>query len=74
MAGKSTVLRTVAAASLLALCGLYVPASSAKVPALDGFELRTFPGDAPADRKSAWDLEMFQMGCGGRSFCQCSRP
>ena len=62
MAGKSTILRSTAAAALLAQCGLFVPADSASVPALDGIELRTFHGDAPAEGKSAWAMEMQEMG------------
>ena len=63
MAGKSTVLRTVAAAVLLAQCGLFLPARLARVPWLDGIELRTFMGDAPVEGKSAWDLEMHETSC-----------
>ena len=63
MAGKSTILRSTAAATLLSLCGLMVPATSARVPGIDGIELRTFHGDAPAEGKSAWSMEMHEMQC-----------
>ena len=61
MAGKRTVLRTAAAGALLAQCGLFLPARAAQVPALDGLEQRTVHGDAPAEGRSAWDLEMHEM-------------
>ena len=63
MAGKSTILRSTAAVALLAQCGFMVPARSANVPAIDGIELRTFHGDAPAEGKSAWAMEMHEMQC-----------
>ena len=63
MAGKSTILRSTAAVTLLSLCGLMVPAASARVPGIDGIELRTFHGDAPAEGKSAWAMEMHEMQC-----------
>ena len=61
MAGKSTVLRSVAATALCALCGLLVPAQRARVPPFDRVELRTFVGDAPLEKKSAFAVEMNEM-------------
>ena len=61
MAGKSTVLRSVTALALCAQCGLLVPAARALVPRLDRVELRTFVGDAPLERKSAFAVEMSEM-------------
>jgi DNA mismatch repair ATPase MutS len=45
MAGKSTVLRTVAACSLLGAAGLMAPCEDASIPYLDAFILRTFSQD-----------------------------
>lgn len=45
MAGKSTVLRTVAATSLLGAAGLMAPCESGRIPYLDAFILRTFSQD-----------------------------
>ena len=58
MAGKSTLLRTVTAAALLANCGLCVPASSAVVPAFDVIFLRNTAYDAPKEGKSSFGVEM----------------
>jgi hypothetical protein len=69
MAGKSTVLRSVAAACLLANCGLLAPCGAGgggssggargccDVPPLQLFALRSFSGDAPAEGKSAFAVE-----------------
>jgi DNA mismatch repair ATPase MutS len=59
--GKSTVLRAVAAAALLANCGLMVPAAAAAVPHYSGFVLRNFSGDAPTERMSAFGMEIRDM-------------
>jgi hypothetical protein len=62
-AGKSTVLRSIAAAALLANCGLLVPAApGSRVPRLDAFILRTFSGDSPAEALSGFAVEMDEMG------------
>eukprot|EP00798_Chlamydomonas_sp_ICE-L_P019907 gene19907-26610_t len=62
MAGKSTLLRSVAAVSLLANCGLMVPAQSATVPAIDALMLRNFSGDSPLEGKSSFAMEMVIAG------------
>ncbi len=59
--GKSTVLRSLCAISLLANCGLMVPARSACIPFTDAFMLRNFSGDAPLEGKSAFAVEMDDM-------------
>ncbi len=56
--GKSSMLRSVCAAALLAMCGLMVPAHEASVPQLDAIMLRMMSTDSPADSKSS-----FQMVC-----------
>lgn len=61
MAGKSTVLRSVAATCILASCGLCVPARSACVPFIDAFMLRTFSADSPLEGRSAFAVEMNEM-------------
>lgn len=58
MSGKSTLLRTVTAACLLANCGLCVPADSAIVPAFDVIFLRNTAYDAPKEGKSSFGVEM----------------
>eukprot|EP01043_Picozoa_sp_COSAG02_P029840 COSAG02_NODE_1876_length_10570_cov_3.717887_2_plen_636_part_00 len=58
MSGKSTLLRTVTAACLLANCGLCVPADSAAVPAFDVIFLRNTAYDAPKEGKSSFGVEM----------------
>eukprot|EP00981_Chlorochromonas_danica_P002201 scaffold437_cov168-Ochromonas_danica.AAC.18 len=61
MSGKSTLMRSVLIAALLANCGLYVPATEAKVPRFDTFFLRTASYDVPSEEKSAFALEMDDM-------------
>lgn len=62
-AGKSTVLRAVAAAALLASAGLCIPAApNSRLPLLDAVMLRTFSGDAPQEGLSAYGVEMKEMG------------
>ena len=58
MSGKSTLLRAVTAACLLANCGLCVPAEGARVPAFDVIFLRNAAYDAPAEGKSSFGVEM----------------
>ena len=58
MAGKSTVLRSVAACSLLASCGLRAPAAAAAVPPLESIVLRAFAADAPSSGRSSFAVEM----------------
>ena len=55
---QSTVLRSVAACSLLASCGLRAPCSQASVPALDAIVLRAFAADAPSSGRSSFAVEM----------------
>ncbi|KAL2613188.1 hypothetical protein R1flu_024880 [Riccia fluitans] len=59
--GKSSVLRSVCAASLLATCGLMVPCRSASVPRLDSIMLRMMISDSPADSKSSFQMEMSEL-------------
>eukprot|EP00775_Hariotina_reticulata_P013292 gene13292-13422_t len=62
MAGKSTVLRAVAAAALLGSAGLAIPAAAgSELPLLDAIILRTFSGDAPQEALSAFAVEMKEM-------------
>uniref|UniRef100_A0A383W7S3 DNA mismatch repair proteins mutS family domain-containing protein n=1 Tax=Tetradesmus obliquus TaxID=3088 RepID=A0A383W7S3_TETOB len=62
MAGKSTVLRAVAAAALCGCVGLAVPAApGSTLPCLDAVVLRTFSGDAPQEGLSAFAVEMKEM-------------
>ncbi|CAM9612949.1 unnamed protein product, partial [Scytosiphon promiscuus] len=58
MSGKSTLMRSVLACSLLSNAGLFAPCTSAVVPRFDGFFLRTASYDIPAEDKSAFALEM----------------
>ncbi|CAD7705187.1 unnamed protein product [Ostreobium quekettii] len=62
MAGKSTVLRSVCAVALLGSCGLFIPATFAKIPYIDAFVLRTFASDSPIDGRSGFATEMWEMG------------
>ncbi|KAI8471333.1 MAG: hypothetical protein J3K34DRAFT_507122 [Monoraphidium minutum] len=61
MAGKSTALRTICAAALLANCGLLVPAAGGAAPHFSHYALRNFSGDAPAEGVSAFGVEMRDM-------------
>jgi hypothetical protein len=58
MSGKSTLMRSVLVIALLANCGLFVPATSAKIPKFETFFLRTASYDVPSEAKSAFALEM----------------
>mmetsp|Transcript_16526 Transcript_16526/g.45299 ORF Transcript_16526/g.45299 Transcript_16526/m.45299 type:complete len:556 (-) Transcript_16526:986-2653(-) len=62
MAGKSTVLRSIAAAALLGMCGLMVPASSARIPAFDAIMLRNSSGDSAMEGKSSFKMETDDVG------------
>lgn len=63
VAGKSTVLRSLAAAALLGSVGLCTPcAPGSCLPLLDAIMLRTFSGDAPQEGLSAYGVEMREMG------------
>ena len=61
MSGKSTLMRSILVAALLANCGLFVPCSTAQVPRYDHFFLRTSSHDVPSEGKSAFALEMEDM-------------
>lgn len=61
MSGKSTLMRSVLVAALLANCGLFVPASEATVPFFDNYFLRTSSYDMPSSGKSAFGSEMDDM-------------
>lgn len=61
MSGKSTLMRSILVAALLANCGLFVPCSKAQVPRYDHFFLRTSSHDVPSEGKSAFALEMEDM-------------
>eukprot|EP00898_Chlorokybus_atmophyticus_P007314 jgi/Chlat1/7584/Chrsp63S07088 len=64
MAGKSTIARSTCALSLLANCGLFVPASPGTlVPRFDSFFLRKGAGiDSPAEAKSTYAEDCKSMG------------
>ncbi len=61
MSGKSTLMRSVLVAALLANCGLFVPCSSARVPRYKSFFLRATSYDIPSEGKSAFAIEMDDM-------------
>jgi DNA mismatch repair ATPase MutS len=61
MAGKSTVLRSVCAGTLLAMCGLHAPVARARVPFTDTLMLRNFSADSPLENKSSFAVEMVEM-------------
>ena len=74
MAGKSTLLRAVAAAALLGACGLCAPLDGAAstTPHLSALLLRVALGDAPLHGKSAFaremdDVALMMRECGPRS-------
>ena len=58
MSGKSTLLRSVASATLLGTCGLGSPLSSAVIPEIDGIYLRTGSGDDVLAGLSAYAVEL----------------
>jgi DNA mismatch repair ATPase MutS len=61
MSGKSTLMRSILVAALLANCGLFVPCGTAQIPRYDNFFLRTSSHDVPSEGKSAFALEMQDM-------------
>ena len=61
MAGKSTILRAVAASALLASCGLHVPARRAEVPHFDSLVVRMSSTDSPAEGLSSYAVEMAEV-------------
>lgn len=74
MSGKSTLMRSTAAATLLTICGLCAPLhSGSRIPRLDTLFLRGCSSDVPAENKSAFGAEMGDIAalmrcCGPRSF------
>ncbi|KAK4749147.1 hypothetical protein SAY87_026596 [Trapa incisa] len=52
--GKSSLLRSICAATLLGMCGLMVPAKSAVIPHFDSIMLHMKSHDSPADEKSSF--------------------
>lgn len=54
--GKSSLLRSICAASLLGICGLMVPAESAFIPHFDSIMLHMKSYDSPADGKSSFQV------------------
>jgi len=72
MAGKSSLMRSMFSAALLANAGLMAPVVSATVPRYDCFFLRTSSRDAPAEGLSAFEQEMHDVAimadeCSNRS-------
>eukprot|EP00668_Euglena_longa_P001770 GGOE01002080.1.p1 GENE.GGOE01002080.1~~GGOE01002080.1.p1 ORF type:complete len:1320 (-),score=345.77 GGOE01002080.1:203-3883(-) len=63
MSGKSTLLRSVTAAALLANCGFAVPvaAEGTVIPRIDGYFLRTNTTDCPKEGMSSFALEADDM-------------
>ena len=61
MSGKSTLMRAVLVAALLANCGLMVPCNKAWVPRFESFSLRTSSYDVPIEGKSAFAMEIDDM-------------
>ncbi|GAV62203.1 MutS_V domain-containing protein/GIY-YIG domain-containing protein/MutS_I domain-containing protein [Cephalotus follicularis] len=59
--GKSSLLRSICAASLLGICGFMVPAESALIPSFDAIMLHMKSYDSPADGKSSFQVEMSEM-------------
>ena len=57
MSGKSTFIRSIAAASLLANCGFLVPAESAKIAVLKNILIVSPGGDRPVEGLSAFAAE-----------------
>ena len=59
MSGKSTLMRSTAAAALLTVCGLCAPLSSdSRIPRFDTLFLRGASADVPSEDKSAFGAEM----------------
>lgn len=61
MGGKSTYLRQSALIVLLAHCGLFVPAESAKIGVIDGLFARVGSGDVIAKNQSTFMTEMIEV-------------
>ena len=54
--GKSSLLRSICAASLLGICGLMIPAESALIPHFDSIMLHMKSYDSPSDGKSSFQV------------------
>ncbi|KAL3915457.1 MAG: hypothetical protein SGILL_005645 [Bacillariaceae sp.] len=73
MSGKSTLMRSTAAAALLTICGLCAPlAAGSKIPRFDTLFLRGASADIPTEDKSAFGAEMGDLSalfrsCGSKS-------
>ena len=61
MGGKSTFLRQHALIVLMTHCGLFVPASSAKIGLVDGIFARVGSGDVIAKNQSTFMTEMIEV-------------
>ena len=62
MSGKSTLMRSVAAATLLATAGLYAPVGKgSKVGEIDSIFVRGASSDIPSENKSAFGAEMEEI-------------
>lgn len=59
--GKSSLLRSIGATALLGICGLMVPAEIATIPTFDSILLHMGSYDSPADGKSSFQMEMYEM-------------
>ncbi|XP_078166750.1 MUTL protein homolog 1 [Carex rostrata] len=59
--GKSSILRSICAASILGICGLMVPAKSAIIPHFDSVMLHMKSYDSPVDGKSTFQIEMSEI-------------
>lgn len=60
MAGKSVYMRQVALITLMAHCGMYVPASHATIPIIDRLFVRSGASDAITEGLSTFMLEMVE--------------
>ncbi|KAK1313001.1 hypothetical protein QJS10_CPA06g00054 [Acorus calamus] len=58
--GKSSLLRSVCAATILGMCGLMIPAESATIPHFDSVMLHMKSYDSPADGKSSFQNVKFK--------------
>ncbi|GER52219.1 DNA mismatch repair protein [Striga asiatica] len=59
--GKSSLLRSICAASLLGICGFMIPAETAVIPHFDSIMLHMKSYDSPADGKSSFQVEMSEI-------------